>query len=376
MDVKNTAGKLKKELGVFGIFSYIFGGTVGSGIFVSPIFIFQTVKSGGVALSVWIVAGIIAILGGVSYCELGGLVKNSGGEYTYILKGFSFRGRKPFHIIGPLLAFSAVWTYAMLLRPASFSVVMLTFAEYACKPFFGDHVEVPSYLTKLVAMLFMICLGILNCYSQKETVRVMNLLTVTKFGALLMIMIIGAIWIFSGKAYMLGPSLANGFTSDIGSIFISLYSAFWAYEGWTGAAYMVEEVKDVTWLPLVTGVSIFVTGFCYCMVVIAYMAALDPSDLSSIAGQAIALPFAKKTMGSVGVMIIPLMVALSTIGAANATLFAATRYHMFAVLSMWLLHLPHYARVDLHMCVPCILYTVEILYLHVTVIQPSILSLV
>jgi hypothetical protein len=75
-------------------------------------------------------------------------------------------------------------------------------------------------------------------------------------------------------------------------------------------------------------------------------------------------------------MIIPLMVALSTIGAANATLFAATRYHMFAVLSMWLLHLPHYARVDLHMCVPCILYTVEILYLHVTVIQPSILSLV
>jgi amino acid transporter len=232
MDVKNTAGKLKKELGVFGIFSYIFGGTVGSGIFVSPIFIFQTVKSGGVALSVWIVAGIIAILGGVSYCELGGLVKNSGGEYTYILKGFSFRGRKPFHIIGPLLAFSAVWTYAMLLRPASFSVVMLTFAEYACKPFFGDHVEVPSYLTKLVAMLFMICLGILNCYSQKETVRVMNLLTVTKFGALLMIMIIGAIWIFSGKAYMLGPSLANGFTSDIGSIFISLYSAFWAYEGW------------------------------------------------------------------------------------------------------------------------------------------------
>ena len=150
-----AAGKLKKELGVFGMFSYLFGGTVGSGIFVSPTFIFHTVKSGGMALTVWIVAGIIAILGGVSYCELGGLVKNSGGEYTFILKGFSFRGRKPFNIIGPLLAFSAVWTYTIILRPASFSVVMLTFAEYACKPFFRDHDEVPGYLMKMVAILFM-----------------------------------------------------------------------------------------------------------------------------------------------------------------------------------------------------------------------------
>ena len=42
-------------------------------------------------------------------------------------------------------------------------------------------------------------------------------------------------------------------------------------------------------MPLVTGVSMFVTGFCYSMVVIAYMAALEPNEIETITGQAIAL---------------------------------------------------------------------------------------
>ena len=60
----------------------------------------------------------------------------------------------------------------------------------------------------------------------------MSVLTVAKFGALLLIMVLGAIRIFSGQARMLAPSLGTGYVFNLGSFFIALYAAFWAYEGW------------------------------------------------------------------------------------------------------------------------------------------------
>ena len=145
-------GKLKKKLGYIAIFAYIFGIIVGSGIYISPVKVIKTVSSGGIVVMLWIVSGIVAVLGGISYVELGSFVRNSGGDFAYIQKGFSFKGRKPFNVIGSVLAFSAVMTNVFILRPASIAIILLTFSEYLVRPIYPLYCDVPSSVLSLIAI--------------------------------------------------------------------------------------------------------------------------------------------------------------------------------------------------------------------------------
>lgn len=151
----SSKGQLRKEFGFPGLLAILFGTIVGSGIFVSPALILHSVPNGGLVLLVWILAAIIALLGGLCYAELGSFVRNAGGEFAFVHKAFSFNGKQPFKLISEVLAFSMVWTQAAITRPASIAIILLTFAEYVSKPFYPVYCEVPSSVVKLAAIAAM-----------------------------------------------------------------------------------------------------------------------------------------------------------------------------------------------------------------------------
>lgn len=121
----------------------------------SPALVLSRVNNGGLVLLVWILAAIIALLGGLCYAELGSLVRNAGGEFAFVRKAFSFNGKQPFKLISEVLAFSMVWTQVVITRPASIAIILLAFAEYVSKPFYPAYCEVPSSAVKLTAVAAM-----------------------------------------------------------------------------------------------------------------------------------------------------------------------------------------------------------------------------
>ena len=134
---------LKKELSLINATSLIVGTIVGSGIFISPTGILRKTQSVGLALMVWLGAGIIAMAGGLCYAELGTSIPKSGAEYAYLMEAF-----------GPLPAYLFSWTSVLITSPASRSVMAITFAQYIVKPVFPDC-EPPQDVLKVVASVLL-----------------------------------------------------------------------------------------------------------------------------------------------------------------------------------------------------------------------------
>ena len=82
-------GKLRKEIGVFGGVSLVAGMTIGSGIYYLGSYVLERVNmSMGMALICWIVGGIISILGGICFAELGAEMPVQGGMTTYLSRAY------------------------------------------------------------------------------------------------------------------------------------------------------------------------------------------------------------------------------------------------------------------------------------------------
>ena len=131
--------QLKRTMGLFSGIALISGTIIGSGIFVSPKGVLIQSGSVGMALVVWVVCGVIALLGAHSFAELGTLISKSGGLYSYIQEGF-----------GNLAGFIYLWSALLITFPAANAAIALTFAENVLQPVFPDCPK-PPIAVRLVA---------------------------------------------------------------------------------------------------------------------------------------------------------------------------------------------------------------------------------
>ena len=87
------------RLGLFSGTMMVVGGIIGSGIFLNPAIVAARVRSAGLTLAVWVLGGVIAVIGALVYAELGARRPVAGGGYVYLRDAF---GRLP--------AFLYAWT--------------------------------------------------------------------------------------------------------------------------------------------------------------------------------------------------------------------------------------------------------------------------
>uniref|UniRef100_A0A3Q0T6H3 Zmp:0000001267 n=1 Tax=Amphilophus citrinellus TaxID=61819 RepID=A0A3Q0T6H3_AMPCI len=128
-----------REVGIIGAVSFIAGTMIGAGIFISPQYVLSSIGSPGASFIIWSCCGLIAMLGGLCYAELGTIIPESGAEYIYILR-----------TVGKVVAFMFVFSFITVMRPASGTGIALSFAEYAVAPFYSGCTP-PQLVVKLVA---------------------------------------------------------------------------------------------------------------------------------------------------------------------------------------------------------------------------------
>jgi amino acid transporter len=160
----------------------IVGIIIGIGIFRSPGSIFAMSSGPWQALGIWIVGGLLCIVGAFCFAELASTYPRSGGEYVYLT-----------HAFGPWLGFLFAWGQLLIVRTGASIVVMAyIFADYTMKlADVEDNSEVFRVLYPLVALLPVVVLTGINIAGVQLGKRTQNVLTVVKVLGLVGVLVAG-----------------------------------------------------------------------------------------------------------------------------------------------------------------------------------------
>ncbi|XP_061570329.1 cystine/glutamate transporter [Cololabis saira] len=302
--------QLRREIGLLPAACFIIGTVVGSGIFIAPKGVLINSGSVGLSLLVWALCGILSLFGALCYAELGTSFTKSGGHYTYLHE-----------TLGPLPAFLRLWVEFLFIRPAVASYVSLAFGRYVVEPFFAPCAA-PMALIKLVSILGLTFVVAVNCWSVSMASRIQVTLTFIKMFALVLIIVPGVIALSKGNT----ENFQNGFEMDsltLDRLPLAFYNGLYAYGGWFYLNFVTEEVINPNrTIPLAIICSMVTVTVFYVLVNVAYYTMMTPTEL--LLSDAVAVTFANRALQGLAPAI-PILVALSCLGALNGGFFGSPR---------------------------------------------------
>ena len=289
----------------------VVGAVIGSGIFLVPGGVLtETNGRVGVALLVWLVAGLLSLLGALTYGELSAAHAEAGGIYVYIRDAF---GRLPAFLYG--------WTLLFMISGGAIATLAVAFSSYV-----GQFFPVAGLTAKLISVAMIGVIMVINVRGTRQSADVQNVTTAIKVGA---IILMGAVLLiagagFKGTAGTFWPERWDG--SVFSGILTAMIAVLWAYEGWQYATFSAGEVKDPQrTFPrgLVIGTLALIVIYCFANV--AYIAALGPERVA--ASNTVAADAVGALMGPWAARLIAGAILISMFSAANSILLTTPRVY-------------------------------------------------
>jgi amino acid transporter len=297
--------ELPRKLGLVTGVAMVVGIIIGSGIFRVPSPIAAQAGSIGGVTIVWVVGGVVALLGALSIAELAAMFPQAGGQYVYLREAY-----------GRPLAFLYGWMF-LITTPISWAAQSLIFAEYL-----GFFVPLSQWEIHVVAAVLIALVATAHYYSVRLGAVIQNLSTGAKLLALIGL---------SAAIFFLAPGgthnpLSSESIGPIGwsGIGMAVLIVLWAYDGWENLTALSGEVKNPQRnlpLALIGGV-ILVLGI-YLIVNAAYLRALPFDQLA--ASTSVATDSAAAVFGRAGVSFVGALVMLSVFGSLNGSVMSDPR---------------------------------------------------
>jgi APA family basic amino acid/polyamine antiporter len=305
---------LLRVLGLWDIVSIVIGGVIGSGIFLVPMAMAGHVQSPLLMLAVWVVGGLLSFFGALSFAELGAAFPEAGGIYVYLREAY-----------GHLVSFLFGWTLFLVIDAGAVATLAVAFS----KEYLPQLIPNMSGLTiQLVAAGMIIFLMAANYLGARWGANLQNLLTVIKFGAL--IIICGVIFIFAkgSTANFVSPQPPHFNMGMIGAFGAALIASLWAYKGWEAATYSGAETKRPERnLPLGLLIGTAVCVIIYVIANLAYLYVMPVGEIAQTPYVASVAIGKVKFIGSLGAALTAVVILFSIMGAANQNLLCSPRVY-------------------------------------------------
>ncbi len=203
---------------------------VGTGVFTSLGFQLLDLRSGFVLLMLWVVGGIVALCGAMTYAELGAALPRSGGEYNFLAR-----------IYHPAAGFVSGWVSATIGFAGPTALAAMTFAAYATSIMPGDTSD---WLEKTLACGLVVVLTIVHSSNRRNSGGLQVLFTILKVAVIVAFCILGYLLVESPQPVTFLPVSGDGELLTSAAFAVSLIYVSYAYTGWNAATYLSSELEN------------------------------------------------------------------------------------------------------------------------------------
>ena len=215
-----------KKFSLWTAIAVVVANMVGTGIFTSLGFQLLDIHSPFVLMMLWVVGGVTALCGALTYAELSARLPRSGGEYNFLSQ-----------IWHPGAGFVSGWVSATIGFAAPIALAAMTFGAYLSAVF-------PEVDQTLSASLLVVALTILHCISRAASGGTQSIMTALKVLLILVFCFMVAIFSEQPQTFSLAPQIGDQ-TLVLSSAFaVSLIYVNYGYTGWNAATYITNEIED------------------------------------------------------------------------------------------------------------------------------------
>lgn len=324
---------LPRVLGPWIATAIIVGTVIGSGVFVKGRKVADNVPEFGLIMGVWVLGGLLALLGSLALAEVAVLFPRAGGNYVFLREGY-----------GRMAGFLWGCVEFLIIRAASAAALGTMFTEsfhdvlrQSLYP--GQKVEVLSFWARQFMTVFVLVgLTAINVRGTFLGGAVQFAITVLKVASLLFIIALPfAVYAMVAepthppKLDHLKPVWPSSGINWTG-FGAALIAVLWAYNGWMNIAPVAGEVKDPSRnipIALLAGVLILIVLYCGAQVayhlVLPYDQVVAKDAEGKLSSTPLATEFVSVLVGPIGLVIASAIVMTSVLGALNGNILVGPR---------------------------------------------------
>jgi len=303
--------KLARVLGLRDLTLLTIGSVIGSGIFLVPGEVLRQAGGQiGPAMLVWLVGGVLSLLGALTYGELSAVNPKAGGIYVHLRDCF-----------GPLPAFLFGWTLFFAMNGGTVATLAVSFSTML-----SNIVPLSGAMTKVVSIAMIAVLTLVNIKGTRESADLQNWTTGIKVGAILLMAV--ALFAFGhGFSASTAAIWPSAFSGSLASGFgLAMIGVLWAYEGWQYVTFSAGEVINPQRnypRALFVGTAILIG--VYLVANLAYLAALGPTGVAG--STSVAAESLTAVVNPTAAKLIALTILVSVFSAANSNVLTCPRVY-------------------------------------------------
>jgi amino acid transporter len=325
---------LARVLGPLMATAIVIGTVIGSGVFKKPQTVAANVPYFGLAAAVWVLGGLLVLLGALAYAEVAVLYPRAGGNYVFLREAY-----------GRLAGFLWGWVEFWIIRAGSLAALATIFTESLHDVLTNDAFQravglasgthLGFWAQRGLTVTVLVALALVNARGVRWGGWLQVFITTVKVGSLLAIAALPFFFLFGTPApggtapdpANLRPVWPSGSSAvslaGLGSAFLGVQ---WAYHGWQNIGPVAEEVRDPQRnlpLSLLLGVGAIIA--VYLGANLAYYLVLPQPEMALPGDTTVATKFGLRLLGPLGAAFASAAVLCSVFGSLNGNLLVGPR---------------------------------------------------
>jgi len=317
----------------------VVGSMIGSGIFIVSADILRQVHSPGLLLAVWLLSGVVTLLGALSYGELAAMFPKAGGNYVYLREGIS-----------PLFGYLYGWTLFVVIQTGTIAAVAVAFARFtsvlfpALTPdvFLGTTLHFPAPIgdiavglsaQRIFAIASIVLLTWINVRGVRTAAFIQTTLTAIKTATLAGLILLGftigrnaeAIAANFGANFWAGGGLSLAVLPVVGG---AMVGSLFSMDAWNNVGFASGELKNPERdVPFAMAAGVLTVTTLYVLANVAYLLVLSADTVAHAPQDRVGTAAMQAILGSPGLYVMAVAIMISTFGCNNGLILSGARVY-------------------------------------------------